>query len=579
MLLKIYDCDGNSHPYTIDSTFFVTESYGGGMSLQWDMSPDHPLYPLIYEEAQVEYENQLYLVKGINERKTIATVNCDVDLTGLQINAWASYKKTTESFYNICREILSGTGWSIVDAELVAPRRSIELTDVTTLDVLNHCTNTTSYGTVYKFDSKSKKIYLVKPQNNTTPTGVYFSDELNLTDLTFKGSTKGLVTRLYPYGKDGLTIASVNGGKTFIDDFSFTDKIVTAIWRDDRYTNPQELLDDAKVKLAASAIPERSYTCKVNDLAKQHPDKYNILSFALYDVVTLIDRKRKTQINHRIVEYKRYPTNANLNTVTLSTIAGTVTGKITAIDNKLTQLDAQQLHDRTKVNEIKQDLDTTVLHISESWAASVNESMFTQTAEGLFLEVNKLVGTNRWSTLLRQSATDVQIAWNNCSNYIKFEQARLNVYDVSNTLQMSLSSMGQSFYYQGDFLGISGTNCWVGNDDIRGIVFDLDVDGSYMTWAAREAAGSNYIMKLAYVAKSFGSYPTADTLYCGCALDMRNHRLRQATLENWAFLGGSISDDFTFEAPLSIRKSDGTVASWKTIKLSFYNGILRTASF
>ena len=88
------------------------------------------------------------------------------------------------------------------------------------------------------------------------------------------------------------------------------------------------------------------------------------------------------------------------------------------INNRITELNAQQLHDRTKVNEIKQDLDTTVLHVSESWASSVNESLFTQTAEGLFLEVNKVVGTNRWSTLLQQSAEDVRIAWNNISEYL-----------------------------------------------------------------------------------------------------------------------------------------------------------------
>lgn len=260
---------------------------------------------------------------------------------------------------------------------------------------------------------------------------MYFTDELNLTDLNYKGSSSGLVTRLYAYGKDGLSIASVNNGCEYIENHTYTDKVISYVWRDERYTDPQSLLDDGVVKLANMAEPEQSYTCKVIDLAKAQPEIYKeILSYSLYDVVTLVDRNRNRKRNYRIVEIKEFPANPLLNTVSLSSIAAKLTGKLTTINNRITELNAQQLHDRTKVNEIKQDLDTTVLHVSESWASSVNESLFTQTAEGLFLEVNKVVGTNRWSTLLQQSAEDVRIAWNNISEYIKFENAQLNVYNL-----------------------------------------------------------------------------------------------------------------------------------------------------
>lgn len=579
MVLKIFDRDGKTHLYDkIDDTFFVTESYGGMNKLQFDVSPDHPLYFVMQEETRVEFENQYYLIKGINERKTVTTINCELDLTGLRKNFYKTYNKKTESFYNVCREILSGTGWQIVNAELIAPRRSLELTDVTTYDILNQCTNTTTYSAVYRFDTKNRKIYIIKPQNNTKPTGTYFTDELNLSDLTFKGSSDGIVTRLYVYGKDGLSIASVNGGKEYIDNNSYSDKIISAVWRDERYTNPQELKDDAVVKLAAMSNPERSYTCKVDDLAKQCPAEYSMLKFDLYDVITLIDRKRKQRINHRIIEYKRYPSNASLNTVTLSTMTGTVTGKMTAINNKVNELNAQQLHDRTKVNEIKQDLDTTVLHVSKSWASSVNESLFTQTSEGLFFQVDKIVGTNRFGTLIQQSATDVQIAWNNCSNYIKFENAQLNIYDLYANLQMSLNKNGQEFYYKGNYIGKAGTNCWVENEDVRGIVFDLDTSGSYMTWAYKESSSSNYIMKLTYIGQRFGSF-IGDTIYCGCPIDMDNYKLKNPNLENWNFSGGSISGTLSFEAPTSIRTSDGTVATWRTVSLTFKNGILQSATW
>lgn len=595
MILKIYDSNSNVYPYDIDKTFFVTECYNGEIKLQWDMSPDHPIYSLINEETQVEFEGQMYLIKDINERKLVSTINCELDLTGLQRNVYTSYKKTTESFYNVCREILSDSGWSVIDAELVAPRRSLDLTDVSSLDILNQCTNATSYGVTYKFDSKNKKIYIVKPENNTTPTGAFFTDELNLTDLTFKGSTKSLVTRIYPYGKDGLDISSVNGGKKYIDCFDFTDKIVSVIWRDERYTNAQELYDDAQVKLDTLAKPERSYTCKVNDLAKQS-DKYSALSFKLYDIVTLIDRKRHTRINHRIVEYKRYPADASLNTVTLSTVAGTVTGKITALDNKFTELSAQQLHDRTKVNEIKQDLDSTVLHVSESWASSVNESLFTQTSEGLYLEVDKVVGTNRWSTLLQQSATDIRIAWNNISKYIQFENAELNIYNSSSVKLMSLNSYGQNiydydgaklmslnsrgqeFFYKGNKVGKIGTGCYVDDADKRDLSFALENGSAFMDWSYKvKSTDTAYTMMLTYCAQKIGNYD-ADQLHTGCDLNLHNYYLRKAVLKDFAFEGGSISGTWSGNIVTSFY-SDGRAATWKSFSLTFKNGILQSATW
>lgn len=417
------------------------------MTLQFDISPDHELYRYFVLYGTVEYDGQRYLINGINERKTVSTITCELDLTGLNYNVYPTYNKSTVSFASVCSEILKGTGWTIVDADLVSARRTLELTDVTTLEILDYCQNSTAYNTRYRFDTINKVIYCIKPYNNTEPTGTYFTDELNLSDMTYKGSTTSLVTRLYPYGKDGLSIASLNNGKAYLENYSYTDKVVSAIWRDERYTNKQTLLDDANAKLAVLAVPEQSYTAKVIDLAKTLPDTYgDVLAFDLYDVVTLIDRKRKTRINYRIVEIKEYPADATLNTVTLSTVPAKITGKLQTLQNKVTALDTQTLHDHNKVNEIKQDLDTTVLHVSDSWASSLNSSVITQTAEGLFFEVNKVVGSDRWGTLLQQSADDIKIAWNKISNYIKFENSQLNVYNSQNTKLMSLSSTGHDIF-------------------------------------------------------------------------------------------------------------------------------------
>lgn len=525
MILKII---GNNTVYVykdIDRTFFRTRSAGGMMSLQFDISVKHELYKYIQEETRLEYDNQRYIVKGINERtkaKT-STITAELDLTGLSNKVYQQKTFTTQSFHSLCLDILSGTGWTVVDDDLVRRRTTIEATDKTPRQILEQCTNATAYNTCYEFDSINKSFRCIKPYNNTDPCGTYFSDELNLQEVTFKGSTSGLVTRLYPIGKDGLTIASVNGGKEYIDDFSYTTDIIAQVWRDERYTNAQELKDDGIVKLRAMAYPDRSYTCKVIDLAKTKPEIYaNHLPFDLYDVITLVDRNRQSKVNHRIVEIKEYPKDHTLDTVTLSSIAGRVIGKLSTLESRLTELDAQALHDRTKVNEIKQDLDTTVLHVSESWASSVNESLFTQTAQGLFLEVNKVVGTNRWSTLLQQSATDVKIAWNNISKYIQFESGELRIYDSavaeSQKLRAKFNESGNHFYRDGYYVGKIGTNDWGQYKLIN--TKPTDWDTSYSRYYVKHNNSYNHVSSGSAPTFTTNTYYEYDTSHKGLVFDL-----------------------------------------------------------
>ena len=544
MVLKIFSNNSVFVYKDIDMTFFQTHSYGGMKHLQFDVSIKHGLYKYMVEETRLEYDEQYYLIKGINERTSsgICTVNAELDLTGLESKVYISKTWTEESFVAFTSDILSGTGWSITNAILIGKRTTTEAKDETPLKLLNRCSNNTSYGACFEFDTKNKTITCIKPENITTPSGVYFTDELNLTELTVKGSSSSLVTRLYPIGKDGLTIKSVNNNQNYIENHTYTDKVICGVWRDERYTSAQSLMDDAVVKLAALAVPERAYTCNVINLAKTNPDTYgSILPINLYDIVTLIDRNRGTRIDHRIVELREYPADHTLDTVALSTVAGRISGTITKINSRIIELDAQQMHDRSKVNEIKQDMDTTVLHISESWASAENSSMITQTSTGLYFDVDRAVGQNQWGTKLQQSAIDVQIAWNNITKKIQFTGGELRIYDTALTSSQQLRSKfnedGSHFYRDGNYVGKIGTNKWSnyiplssrpsnwdtqysdyyiksGTDYIRvtgdtappftpnayyqfesshkGLVLDLNHDGKYMAFAQKESADSNY---------------------------------------------------------------------------------------
>ena len=92
--------------------------------------------------------------------------------------------------------------------------------------------------------------------------------------VNFKGKSSGFATRLYAKGKDSLTFADINGGKDYVEDFSYSDKVISVYWKDERYTIAENLLADAKKRLKSMAVPQQSYTCGVMDLARAREDVY-----------------------------------------------------------------------------------------------------------------------------------------------------------------------------------------------------------------------------------------------------------------------------------------------------------------
>ena len=91
------------------------------------------------------------------------------------------------------------------------------------------------------------------------------------------------------------------------------------------------------------------------DLAKLHPE-YTFLSFALFRVVTLVDRRRKTRVNHQIVEYREYPDAPEKNVVTLSSTVPKIQNTIDQIKVDMVEQDNTVRSDMQEAIENATDL-------------------------------------------------------------------------------------------------------------------------------------------------------------------------------------------------------------------------------
>ncbi len=365
----------------------------GLVTLSFSVPRGYPYYQCFAEELQVEHRGQKYIIKQFSEQNMGSDFLAELDLDELKDRVFApSFESHTVTLGETLLAALVGTNWSAVGTDLVSIKRSISLPDCTPYDIAMECQSV--FGVTYSFDTKNKTIKILKPENEQEKN-LYITDQLNLRRIDLQGDSYDLVTRLYPYGKKdeetgtSLDIRAVNDGVEYLEDRSYCDKVIAAVWRDERYTDPQSLKNDALEKLKKLAHPVRSYELDVADLAKIDPS-YKELAISLHDKVTLIDRRRRTRETHQVVAYRDYPDEPERNVITLSNVPTKIQGQI---KETIQQVSDVVIREKERVNEIKRDLDATSSRVAETYTKgetdAILESQITQAKDVIRTEVSQ----------------------------------------------------------------------------------------------------------------------------------------------------------------------------------------------
>lgn len=248
-----------------------------------------------------------------------ASLNIE-ELEGKAITKFETVEQTSLSTADLA---LAGTGW--VCECTVQKKRTIRLTNTSAWLVLKKIVDT--FRLEMKIDSLNKKI--IFQDKVGVDKGIYYTDELNLKSIDIQSNSTDFYTRILPLGKDGLTIESVAGNK-IIENYTYSNKKKTYIWKDERYTNAQSLYDDAVEKLNELAQPYIAYSCNLIDLGQ---------SCEIGDVITLIDKYTHTRIKQRIVKLKCYPENPDNNTCEISNLKLTFSEYVQKYNNAADTVD------------------------------------------------------------------------------------------------------------------------------------------------------------------------------------------------------------------------------------------------
>lgn len=333
-MLKIYESGVPKYPLLVNGKdWYIEHKYDGDDALKFELATSNKICGQLAEEIRITDGNNRYIVKKIDEHGGYTNYECSLDLDDWRERFWKEYRVTDSTIKQVFEQI-KPTGWTIHGAEAITKRATIEssegkgLENVVAKDILDKASEV--YKIVFNFDVHQKIVKVIDPSEYVS-SGDFLTDELNLKSIGFNGSTAEFATRLYAYGKkdkDGnpLTFSKINGGKEYIDNNQYSNRIISVGWSDERYTVPEHLLEAATKKLDELSYPVRSYECDVRNFDE---------NMYMYKVVTLVDRIRRTRIEHRVIDFKEYPDAHYYDVVTLSAVPPKIEASMRSIKSEI----------------------------------------------------------------------------------------------------------------------------------------------------------------------------------------------------------------------------------------------------
>jgi phage minor structural protein len=296
----------------------VSETINGEFLLTFILPRTDPKWQYIQEENFVKVydasqkKDQLFRIRSTDEQhdstgKLTSNIQCE-----------HIYYDALDCAFFPMFEMIGATPAAILQAAFAGTRFSVGTVEITTLtDIM--------MSRAYPANIIAKLIEnvggeLIKDNwtvnlvsQRGSNTSVQFRIGKNIKGLKKQKDSKNIVTRLYPYGTDGLEISPVNGGQAFINSPLIGNYDRPHIGHKDYkdIDNNAELLAAALTEWSTSSKdgidkPRITYSGNFAEL-KKLKEYGDYEAYGLGDTVRIIDEGIDTDTNQRIVQYANYP--------------------------------------------------------------------------------------------------------------------------------------------------------------------------------------------------------------------------------------------------------------------------------
>ncbi|XZM62594.1 phage tail spike protein [Clostridium perfringens] len=256
----------------------------------------------IVEEAYIRTKENEFVVKEKNVQKDYTTFICKLNVEELEGHTFDRFESKEQTITDALNLAIVNTGWTVAK-NTITKKRTVRKTNCSVWEIIQDIKKT--YRVEIEFDTLNKQIKVYECLGSDK--GTYFIDSLNLKTVDIQSNSYDFYTRIIPVGKDGITIEDVNNGKKYVENYQYSKKVKTLIWKDERYTIKENLKDDAIAKLIDISKPYKAYKVEILNLAELSNEYKNVLDYHLGDTITLISKDNKIKEKQRIVKTKIYP--------------------------------------------------------------------------------------------------------------------------------------------------------------------------------------------------------------------------------------------------------------------------------
>lgn len=190
--------------------------------------------------------------------------------------------------------------------------------------------------------------------------------------------------------------------------------------------------------------------------------------------------------------------------------------------------------------------------------------------------ITSCVTKDNVGSYITQYYNNVIVAFNNSSKYVQLKAGEINIYNGevdAEHLRSRFDEVGNRFWRDNYYVGCIGTNQWSGNNEHKGLVFDLEYQGKYMAWARQaEAASGSYTTVLCY--SRANSIYTDEGLHLGAKLYAHGFEINGANHKNSSANGYTVADNKRVSIVTEIHNNgDGTIG-WTTSSITVRDGAI-----
>lgn len=329
----------------------VTGEINGEDTLSFSIPYRDAKRKYIDSEKKIQIVNDIYKVRTITDTKdtngdTVTAVYAEAEFYDLTFSVRKEERKFDAETAEVAMAYaLEGTEWSVGTVN-VRTKRTWTSTEKNALSILRAIADL--HGGDLVFDCPNRLVHLLTMSGKDS--GALFAYKKNMKSIERVVDTRSLVTRLYAVGADGLTFADINGGRPYVEDFTYSREVRISTLDCSSFTNPYQMKEYAEMRLAEYCKPSVSYVLNAMDLSVL--TGYEHEAWELGDYVRVEDKELGLSVTTRIVR-REYNLQEPWNTVLeLSTTLKNLGSSASQWDNVADALEGTSMVTNNDVREM-----------------------------------------------------------------------------------------------------------------------------------------------------------------------------------------------------------------------------------